>query len=212
MTERGLVAWVHGGPTGQTRVTWLPRIAWLVTRGWAVLVPDHRGTTGWGRSFREALDGEWGVADVDDVLAAADAAVARGWAAPGRVVVMGGSAGGFTVLHALAAGGSRVAAGIALFPVTDLHELDATTHRFERHYTKILVGPVERYDERSPLSRVADITAPLLLLHGDADVVVSVNQSRCWRSASLRSAVPSSSRSTRARATDGAARRRPSTS
>lgn len=178
VTPRGLVVSVHGGPTGQTRVTWMPRVAWFVTRGWSVLVADYRGSTGWGRAHREALDGRWADADVLDVLAAARAAEERGWAEPGRVVVMGGSAGGFTTLHALAAGGDAVAAGIALYPVTDLGELDATTHRFERHYTRILVGPVERSDECSPMTVAEAITAPLLLLHGDADRVVPVGQSQ----------------------------------
>jgi dipeptidyl aminopeptidase/acylaminoacyl peptidase len=116
--------------------------------------------------------------DVADVISAAPVAREQGWAGDGPVVAMGGSAGGFTVLHALAAAPDVFAAGIVLYPVTDLDALDATTHRFERHYSRTLVGPVERNAERSPARVVDAITAPLLVLHGDADKVVHPSQSQ----------------------------------
>ena len=98
------------------------------------------------------------------------------------MVIMGGSAGGFTVLNVLAHHPDLCAAGVDLFGVADLLELDETTHRFEKHYLDSIVGPlpeaVDRYRAHSPLSVVGQITAPLLILQGDADVVVPPAQSQ----------------------------------
>src|SRR5690606_16725143 len=84
---------VHGGPTGQARAAWDGEIAVLVARGWAVLRPDYRGSTGHGRTHRRALDGGWGEVDVEDVAAGIRAAAGEGWCDPDRVAVAGGSAG-----------------------------------------------------------------------------------------------------------------------
>jgi dipeptidyl aminopeptidase/acylaminoacyl peptidase len=176
--SKGLIVWVHGGPTAQTRVMWSPRAAYYLSDGWSLLFPDHRGSTGWGREFQSAMDGRWGELDTADVVAGANYCLSQGWVASDRVVIMGGSAGGFNVLHCLASAPDVFAAGVALYPVTDLFELDATTHRFERHYTETLVGPVDHYADRSPTRLAEQITAPLLLLHGDADPVVNIEQSR----------------------------------
>ena len=97
-----MVVWVHGGPTGQWPVTFNPRIAYFVGRGWAVLVPDHRGSTGFGRAYTQAMRGRWGELDTADVAAGIRHAGAQGWCDPRRVAIMGGSAGGFTVLNVLA--------------------------------------------------------------------------------------------------------------
>lgn len=175
------IVWIHGGPTSQWQVSFSPRIAYFVERGWCVLVPDHRGSSGFGRDYLLAMHGGWGVVDVADVAAGIDAAVVSGWADPDRVVVMGGSAGGFTVLHVLAAHGELVAAGVDLYGVADLLHLDETTHRFERHYLHTIVGPlpdtVERYRERSPVNLADRIRTPLLILQGSADEVVPPAQS-----------------------------------
>lgn len=174
------VLWVHGGPTDQLRVELNARIAYLGALGWAVLAVDHRGSTGWGRSYAAALRGRWGLLDVADLAEAARTAVARGWSRPGCVVAMGASAGGFSVLHLLADPGAPVAAGIALYPPSDLVDLAARTHRLERHYDDWLVGPPEeawRLAERSPLRRSASIRRPLLVLHGSSDPVVPLSQS-----------------------------------
>ncbi|HWH35782.1 MAG TPA: S9 family peptidase [Acidimicrobiales bacterium] len=177
-----LIAWVHGGPTGQMEVVFNPRLAYWLDRGWAVLVPDHRGSTGHGRAFTQSLAGRWGEADVADVAAGLAAAVARGWGDPRRLVAMGASAGGFTVLNLLAAHPERCAAGVDLYGVADLFELEETTHRFEAHSLRSLVGPLpdaaERYRARSPVRKLDRIAAPLLILHGDADPVVPLAQSR----------------------------------
>jgi dipeptidyl aminopeptidase/acylaminoacyl peptidase len=181
-TPPPLICWVHGGPTGQWDVQFRPRFAYWTDRGWAVLVADHRGSTGHGREFRQALHGQWGVLDVEDCAAGLRAAAERGWGDPSRFVVMGGSAGGFTVLNLLASHPDLCAAGVDLFGVADLFDLNETTHRFEAHYLHTIVGPLpaaaDRYRDRSPVNRADRITSPLLILQGDADKVVPPAQSR----------------------------------
>lgn len=180
--EGQLIVWLHGGPTDQWQVTFMPRLAFWLSRGWTVLVPDHRGSTGHGRAYQQALRGSWGVLDVADTLAVTSHAHTAGWGQPSRTVVFGGSAGGFTALGAVAAQPGRFAAAVLLYPVTDLCELAERSHRFERHYTHTLVGElpaaIGAYQQRSPINR-ADLCArtPMLLLHGDDDVVVPVRQS-----------------------------------
>ncbi|MEX2659647.1 MAG: S9 family peptidase [Acidimicrobiales bacterium] len=180
-TPPPLICWVHGGPTDQWGVTWNPRIAFWVDAGWAVLVPDHRGSTGHGRAYTQAMAGRWGELDVADVAAGLRAAAERGWGDGRRLVVMGGSAGGFTVLNVLASHPELCAAGVDLYGVADLFELDETTHRYEAHYLHSLVGPLpeaaDAYRERSPVNRIESITSPLLILQGSDDAVVPLAQS-----------------------------------
>jgi dipeptidyl aminopeptidase/acylaminoacyl peptidase len=163
-------------------VTFNPRFAYFLDRGWAILVPDHRGSTGHGRAWAQALAGGWGDVDVADCATGVEEVVARSLVDPDRVVAMGSSAGGFTTLLLLAQHPALFAAGVALFPVSDLVSLAAGTHRFEKHYTDSLVGPLPgAFDEltaRSPRAQVDRIEAPLLVLHGDADPVVPVAQSQ----------------------------------
>ena len=177
-----MLVWVHGGPTGQWPASFIPRIAYFVDRGWAVLVPDHRGSTGWGRAYAQQLQGQWGVLDVEDTAAGMRAAVERGWCDPRRMVPIGGSAGGFTVLLLLARHPELCAAGVDLFGVADLFDLDETTHRFEAHYLRGIVGPLpetaDRYRDRSPVNLADRIEAPLLILQGRADKVVPPAQSQ----------------------------------
>lgn len=177
-----MICWVHGGPTDQWPVGFLPRVAFWVARGWTVLVPDFRGSTGHGRAYQQAMRHGWGVVDVADVAAGIRHAHRRGWASPGRTVLMGGSAGGFTVLHLAASEPALGVAACVSYPVTDLVELDATTHRFEAHYNASIVGPRpaadDEYHRRSPVTFADRIAVPLLVLHGDRDPVVGVDQSR----------------------------------
>jgi dipeptidyl aminopeptidase/acylaminoacyl peptidase len=173
-----LIVSVHGGPTGQTMVQFNARFAYWLNLGWAIFVPDYRGSTGWGRAYRSALNGLWGELDVTDVWSGIQHVLATYPVAAQRVVAMGGSAGGFTVLNLISAYPDAFAAAVALYPVTDLAALDATTHRYERHYNTSIVGPSHLYRDRSPISKAASIKTPLLVLHGDSDRTVGVEQSR----------------------------------
>jgi dipeptidyl aminopeptidase/acylaminoacyl peptidase len=172
---------VHGGPTDQSIAEWNPRAAYWASRGWAVLSVNYRGSTGYGRAYREALQGEWGIADVDDVVSGIRHAISMGWCDPDRVVVTGGSAGGFTALLVCAFHGDLVRAGVSLFGVADLANLAATTHRFESTYLDGLVGLLDahadRYRERSPVTHASRIKVPMLMLQGRDDKAVPVAQS-----------------------------------
>lgn len=180
-----LIVWLHGGPTDQWQVTFMPRIAYWRSRGWHVLVPDHRGSTGHGRAYQQALRGRWGELDVADVVGVTAWAQGAGIGRPELTVLMGGSAGGYTALLALADSPARYAAAAVSYPVTDLVDLAERSHRFERHYTHTLVGPLPAattlHRERSPIWQAHRWTdRPILVLHGDADPVVPVEQSRVF--------------------------------
>jgi dipeptidyl aminopeptidase/acylaminoacyl peptidase len=179
---RGMVVHLHGGPTGQALADWNPRVQWLVQQGFTVLQPNYRGSTGYGAAYRNALDGQWGVRDVADTAAGIRHAAREGWCDGGRVALMGGSAGGFTALLVAALHPDLTAAVIAPYPVTDLLDLAATTHRFESgdHFRLVgmLPGAREQYLARSPITHAEKIRAPLLLLHGSDDKVVNAEQSR----------------------------------
>ncbi len=172
---------IHGGPTGQSLVQFNARVAYWLSQGWAVFTPDYRGSTGWGRDYREALNGWWGVRDVDDVASGVAAMLASFPLDGSRVVAMGGSAGGLTVLCLLAKHPTLFRAAVVLYPVTDLNALDATTHRYERFYNEVLIGPKPRHEEqyaaRSPVNLVPEINTPLLVLHGETDRTVVIAQS-----------------------------------
>jgi dipeptidyl aminopeptidase/acylaminoacyl peptidase len=173
---RPLLVWVHGGPTDQWPVEFRPRFAYWLERGWSILVPDHRGSTGHGRAFTQAMAGRWGELDVEDVAAGIRVAGERGWGDPARVVVIGASAGGFTALNLLAAHPGLCVAGVILYGVSDLFALARVEYRYEAHYLDSLVGPLpaaaDAYRDRSPVNRVDAITAPLLLFQGLDDEVV----------------------------------------
>ena len=179
-----LLCWVHGGPTDQWRADFRPRVAYWWSRGWDVLVVDPRGTTGHGRAYRTAMEGGWGRIDVDDTASLIHHAHTQGWATPSSTVMMGGSSGGLTVLGVLADHGHLVAGGVTSYPVSDLADLAATTHRFEAHYTDSLVGDphepgtAQRLRDLSPLHRAEQIAGPLLVFHGSDDPVVPVAQTQ----------------------------------
>jgi dipeptidyl aminopeptidase/acylaminoacyl peptidase len=180
-----MLCWLHGGPTDQWQVTFMPRIAFWCAQGWNVLVPDHRGSSGHGRAYQQALRSRWGELDVSDVADIITHAHRRGWGSAAHTAIVGSSAGGFTALGVIAANPALVAAGIVAFPVTDLSDLAERSHRFERHYTDSLVGTLpaaaELYQQRSPLTFAHRLTAtPLLVMHGDCDPVVPIEQSRVF--------------------------------
>ena len=170
----------HSGPTGMARTGLNLVVQFWTSRGWGVVDVNYGGSSGFGRAYRERLQGQWGVLDVGDCLAAAAAVVASGRAAAERVAMEGSSASAFTVLAALAADGV-VQVGACRYPVTDLEALAREGHRFEAHYLDGLVGPLPEaravYQARSPLQQVARIHQPVILFHGLDDTVVPPVQS-----------------------------------
>ncbi len=140
---------------------------------------DYGGSTGYGRAYRELLDGGWGVVDVEDCVAAARHLADAGKADPARLAIRGGSAGGYTTLCALAFRG-LFAAGASYYGVGDLETLARDTHKFESRYLDRLVGPwpdaAAVYAARSPLRHVDRLARPVIFLQGQDDKVVPPNQ------------------------------------
>lgn len=171
---------IHGGPTDQWDVDFMPRIAYWCLRGWDIIVPDHRGSTGHGREYTQALRGGWGRDDVIDIRAVIEHVHQAGWTSPSQTLAMGSSSGGMAVLGLAASGAGYIAGGIALYPVSDPAALATAGHRYEAHYSLGLIGPEgdPAYAERSALTRAEQIDVPLLILHGTDDPVVPVSQSR----------------------------------
>ncbi len=170
---------IHGGPTGAASAGLDLGIQYWTQRGFAVVDVNHRGSTGFGRAYRNRLRGEWGVVDVEDCLAAARALAGRGGADPARLVIRGGSAGGFTVLSALAFH-EGFAAGCSRYGVADLAALAADTHKFESRYLDRLVAPWPEgrdvYRRRSPLFHLEGLSAPVIFFQGTEDRVVPPSQ------------------------------------
>jgi len=168
----------HGGPTSQASTSFELRTQFWTSRGFAVVDVDYRGSSGYGRAYRRQLDGQWGVADVDDCVAAAQHLAATGEVDGRRMVVRGSSASGLTTMLALTKG--VFAAGTSLYGVVDLATLATDTHKFEARYLDGLVGPwpeaTEVYRQRSPLTHAGELTAPLLVIQGLDDKVVPPSQ------------------------------------
>lgn len=183
----------HGGPTTHVSGAASLDVAYFTSRGIGVLDVNYGGSTGYGRAYRARLDGQWGIVDRDDVVAAATGLVEGGWADGARLAIRGGSAGGWTVLCALT-GSDRFAAGISRYGVADLRALAAHTHHFEARYLDRLVGPLpaceQVYIDRSPLSRRDSFTAPMLIEQGLDDAVVPPEQSEAVRDAVAARALP----------------------
>ncbi len=156
-------------------------IQFWTSRGFAVVDVNYRGSTGYGRPYRDALKGQWGVADVDDCVAVAQWLAGQGIVDPERLAIRGGSAGGFTTLAALAFH-DTFAAGCSRYGVADLEALATDTHKFESRYLDSLVGPWPEaqatYDERSPINHVDGFDKPLLVQQGSEDEVVPPAQSQ----------------------------------
>jgi dipeptidyl aminopeptidase/acylaminoacyl peptidase len=172
----------HGGPTGMADRGLKLKIQYWTSRGFAYLDVDYRGSWGYGRAYREALDGRWGVADVEDVVAAAQHLVRLGLGDGDRLVISGGSAGGFTVLCALTFH-EVFAAGASYYGIGDLQKLCDLTHKFEAGYLYGLTGTQpdrtkEVFEARSPLHHAERISRPVIFLQGLDDKVVPPGQSR----------------------------------
>ncbi|MFT8898120.1 MAG: S9 family peptidase [Acetobacter sp.] len=187
-----MIVTAHGGPTARASEGFSFKVQWWTSRGFAVLDVNYSGSTGFGRAYRERLDGQWGVRDVEDCIAAASYMAASGRIDPKRIVMRGSSAGGLTVLSALA-NSDIFAAGASLYGVTDLRTLAEETHKFEARYLDSLVGPWPEaeavYRARSPLFMADRIQVPVLFLQGLDDAVVPPEQARSMVAALKRNGI-----------------------
>jgi dipeptidyl aminopeptidase/acylaminoacyl peptidase len=164
----------HGGPTAAASSALDLRIQYWTSRGIAVLDVNYGGSTGYGRAYRQLLNGAWGIVDVDDCVNGAKYLAAQGLADPERSVITGGSAGGYTTLAALTFR-DYFRGGASHYGVADLEALARDTHKFESRYMDRLVDPAQ-FAERSPIRHVERLNAPVIFFQGDEDQVVPPNQ------------------------------------
>ncbi|MFK7872230.1 MAG: prolyl oligopeptidase family serine peptidase [Oligoflexales bacterium] len=176
-TKAPLWIHIHGGPTSCETQSWRPDASFWNLKGWHWLSVNHRGSSGYGRFYQDTLREQWGCVDVEDVCSAARYAVQEGIADPDQIYLFGGSAGGWTVLQAMIAEPDLWAGGVALYPVSDLSQLEEQTHRFEKSYNHFLVGDRAVWDDRSPIFNAHRILKPLLLCHGLDDQAIPFTHS-----------------------------------
>ncbi len=176
-----LIVLVHGGPSGQVTAAYSPEAQFFATRGFAVLAVNYRGSTGYGKAYLNKLRGSWGVYDVEDCASGALFMVETGRADRAKLVILGGSAGGFTVLQSLVEKPGFYRAGVCLYGVSNQFLLVQDTHKFEARYSDSLLGPLPEaaavYRARSPLFHASKIVDPLAVFQGAEDNVVPRSQS-----------------------------------
>jgi len=181
-----LLVMSHGGPTAaaSTVLNWGRQ--YFTSRGFAVVDVDYGGSTGYGRAYRQRLNGQWGVVDVEDCANAARYLVAEGKVDGTRLAIRGGSAGGYTTLCALTFR-DLFQAGASYYGISDLEALVRDTHKFESRYLDHLIGPYpesrELYYQRSPIHFVDRLSCPLILFQGLEDKVVAPNQTELMQRA-----------------------------
>eukprot|EP01130_Rhizamoeba_saxonica_P003426 TRINITY_DN1453_c0_g1_i1.p1 TRINITY_DN1453_c0_g1~~TRINITY_DN1453_c0_g1_i1.p1 ORF type:complete len:456 (-),score=99.94 TRINITY_DN1453_c0_g1_i1:38-1405(-) len=186
---------IHGGPTSAARIGLNLTYQYWTSRGFAIFDLDYRGSTGYGRTYRHALYSNWGVSDIEDCEFAAKHLVKNNYVDENRVLIQGGSAGGYTVLAALCKT-DIFKAGASYYGVADLGALTKDTHKFESRYLDQVIGPypemIEVYEERSPINHIDSFNCPLLLLQGDEDMVVPLNQAEMMFNAMNEKDIPTS--------------------
>ncbi|WP_420640726.1 S9 family peptidase [Candidatus Leptofilum sp.] len=169
----------HGGPTSATQTTLNLSTQYWTSRGFAVLDVNYGGSTGYGRSYRQRLNGQWGIVDVQDCINGAKHLVQQGLADGNRLAIRGGSAGGYTTLCALTFH-NTFSAGASFFGVSDIEALAKETHKFESRYLDSMIGPYpetkQLYQARSPIHYTDQLNCPLILFQGLEDRVVPPNQ------------------------------------
>jgi dipeptidyl aminopeptidase/acylaminoacyl peptidase len=189
-----LLVVVHGGPTAAASSVLDLTVQYWTSRGFCVADVDYRGSTGYGRRYREALRGRWGVVDLDDVVACARYLADAGQVDPARMAIRGGSAGGYTTLAALTLRPGVFSAGASHYGVADLTALAADTHKFESRYLDGLVAPypagAEVYAERSPITHIAALDTPLAVFQGAEDRIVPPAQAEAIVAALQEKGVP----------------------
>ena len=167
-----LIVECHGGPTGSTSNTLDLRRQYWTSRGFAVLDVNYGGSTGYGRAYRERLLGQWGVVDVDDCVNGARSLADAGRVDGERLIIKGGSAGGYTTLAVLTFR-DVFKAGASHYGVSDLEALALETHKFESRYLDSMIGPYPEqkqvYRDRSPIHHVQNVTTPTMLITGEVD-------------------------------------------
>ncbi len=183
----------HGGPTGMATNTLKLATQFWTSRGFAVLDVNYNGSSGFGRAYRDALKGQWGVIDVEDCVAGARHLAQRGLVDPERLIIRGSSAGGLTTLCALAFH-DVFKMGACYYGVSDLAGLDADSHKFEAHYNEYLIAPQPEaqalYRERSPIHHTDKLSKPMIFFQGLDDKVVPPSQSETMVSALRSRGVP----------------------
>ena len=174
-----LIVLAHGGPTAAARRQLQLGITYWTSRGFGVADVDYRGSTGYGRAFRNRLHDSWGLADVEDCVAVAKYLVAQKKVDKNKLAIKGGSAGGFTVLAALTFH-DTFTAGASRYGIADLAILAKDTHKFESRYLDRLVGEwpedEETYRQRSPIHHIEQLSTPMVILQGSEDPIVPPNQ------------------------------------
>ena len=184
-----LLVTTHGGPTGNAWADLDWRIQYYTSRGWAVADVNYGGSTGFGRDYRERLEGTWGETDVDDCVACVRHLIAQGRVDPSRVAIKGGSAGGYTTLAALTFT-NVFRAGSSLYGIGDLKALAEDTHKFESRYLDTLLGDPDAVRRRSPINHVDQLNCPVIFLQGADDKVVPPNQAEAMRDALAAKGIP----------------------
>jgi dipeptidyl aminopeptidase/acylaminoacyl peptidase len=171
----------HGGPTSATESSLNLGIQYWTSRGFAVLDVNYGGSSGYGREYRQRLNGQWGLVDVEDCCNGALYLAQRGLADRNRLTIRGGSAGGYTTLACLVFRNEVFRAGASYFGLADLERFVADTHKFESRYLSSLVGPYPEekgiYFQRSPIHFVENLACPIILFQGDEDRIVPPSQS-----------------------------------
>ena len=190
-----LIVKVHGGPTSQTPDAFSAEAQFYTTRGFAFLEVNHRGSTGYGRAYRDKLNGAWGIYDVEDSATGAQYLVEQGLADPRRLVILGGSAGGYTVLNSLVNKPGFWRAGVCLYGISNLFTLALNDEwKFEARYLDMLFGALPEaedvYRERSPLFHVDNINDAVIVFQGEDDPVVPKAQADSIVAALKRRGVP----------------------
>ena len=174
-----LIVICHGGPTGQSSIALDPKKQFWTSRGFALLDVNYSGSTGYGKNYRNRLNNEWGVLDVEDCCDAATYAVKEGLANKDQLIIRGSSAGGYTVLSALTFK-QVFSAGASYYGISDLTSLASDTHKFESRYLDRLIGPYPEakalYEQRSPINSAEQLNCPVIFFQGIEDKVVPKEQ------------------------------------
>ena len=188
-----LIVRSHGGPTGAASSSLNLSIQYWTSRGFAVLDVNYRGSTGYGRPYRDALYNNWGLVDVEDCVSGAHYLAERGLADAQRLIIRGGSAGGYTTLAALTFH-DTFAAGASLYGIGDLLAMAQDTHKFESRYLDQLLGPLpdaaQIYRDRSPIHSADRLNCPVIFLQGLEDKVVPPNQAETMVAALTAKGIP----------------------